>query len=76
MLNPDLKMYIRILHNHGINTTTDIISAYLSCTLGGVMGLGRKFFATMQDYLTNQHKYHNEYKKLHSEINNTKTSRQ
>ena len=67
ILNPDFKRYIRILHDHGIHTTADMVSAYLSCSLGGVKGLGRKFFVTMQDYLTNQHKYHNEYKKLHRE---------
>ena len=68
MLSPEFKRYIWILHGHGIHTTTDMISAYLSCTLGGIKGLGRKFFVTMQDYLANQHKYHNVYKKLHSEI--------
>ena len=66
MLNPDFKRYIRILHDNGIHTTTDMITAYLSCSLGGVKGLGRKFFVTMQDYLSHQHKYQNEYKKLHS----------
>jgi len=66
MLNPDFKRYIRILHDSEIHTTTDMITAYLSCSLGGVKGLGRKFFVTMRDYLSHQHKYQNEYKKLHS----------
>lgn len=66
MLNPDFKRYIKILHDHDIHTTTDMVSTYLSCSLGGVKGLGRKFFVTMQDYLSHQHKYQNEYKKLHS----------
>lgn len=41
-----------------------MIAAYLSCSLGGVKGLGRKFFVTMQDFISHQHKYQNEYKKL------------
>lgn len=66
MLNPDFKRYVKILHDHDIHTTTDMVTAYLSCSLGGVKGLGRKFFVTMQDFLSHQHKYQNEYKKLHS----------
>lgn len=65
MLNPDFKRYIRILHENDIHTTTDLITAYLSCSLGGIKGLGRKFFVTMQDYLSHQQKYHAEHKKLH-----------
>ena len=68
MLNSDFKRYIRILHDHDIHTTSDMITAYLSCSLGGVKGLGRKFFVTMQDYLSHQHKYQNEYKKLKSSV--------
>lgn len=54
----------QILHENNIHTTTDMIAAYLSCSLGGVKGLGRKFFVTMQDFISHQHKYQNEYKKL------------
>ena len=66
MLNPDFKRYIRILHDHDIHSTTDMITAYLTCTLGSIKGLGRKFFVTIQDYLQHQHKYQDEYKRLHS----------
>jgi transposase len=66
MLNPDFKRYIKILHENGIHTTTDMVTAYLSCSLGGTKGLGRKFFVTIQDFLQRQHHYHNEYKKLKS----------
>ena len=65
MLNPDFKRYIRILHDNSIHTTADMVTAYLSCSLGGMKGLGRKFFVTMQDFLSHQHKYQNEYKKLY-----------
>ena len=64
MLNPDFKRYIRILREQGLHTSTDMVTAYLSCSLGGVKGLGRKFFVTMQDFLQRQHHYQNEYKKL------------
>lgn len=66
LLNPDFKRYIRILHEQGIYTTTGMVTAYLTCSLGKVKGLGRKFFITIQDYLSHQHKYQNEYKKLHA----------
>ncbi len=65
-LNSDFKRYIRILHDHDIHSTTDMITAYLTCTLGSIKGLGRKFFVTIQDYLQHQHKYQDEYKRLHS----------
>ena len=71
MLNPDFKRYIRILHDHNIHTTTDMITAYLSCSLGSVKGLGRKFFVTVQDFLSHQHKYQSEYKKLYPSVENS-----
>ena len=67
MLNQDFKRYIRILHENDIHTTTDMVTAYLSCSLSGTKGLGRKFHVTIQDYLQHQHRYQNEYKKLHPE---------
>ena len=66
MLNPNFKRYIRILHDNDIHSTADMVTAYLSCSLGSMKGLGRKFFVTMQDFLQHQHKYQEEYKKLHS----------
>ena len=65
MLNPDFKRYIKILHENDIHTTADMATAYLSCSLGGTKGLGRKFFVTIQDFLQRQHYYQVEYKKLH-----------
>lgn len=65
ILNPDFKRYIKILRDNGIDTTTDMVTAYLSCSLGGIRGLGRKFFVNIQDFLQHQHHYQNEYKKLH-----------
>ena len=64
VLNPDFKRYIRILEEHNILTTPDLATAYLSCELGSIKGLGKKFFVTIKDFLSNQHKY----KKLYNEI--------
>lgn len=57
LLNPDFKRYIRILHDNDINSTADLITAYLSCSLGEIKGLGRKFFAALRDFLPHQHRY-------------------
>lgn len=65
MLNPDFKRYVRILHENNIHSTSAMATAYLSCSLGGVKGLGRKFFVTIQDFLQRQHHYQTEHKKLH-----------
>ena len=73
MLNPDFKRYIRILHENNIHTTADMAAAYLSCSLSGTRGLGRKFFVTIRDFLQRQHHYQTEYKKLHQTANITET---
>ena len=66
-LNPDFKRYIRILKEHGILTTNDMVMAYLKCELGQFHGLGRKFFSVIRDYLNNQPKYQKIYHQLHDE---------
>lgn len=63
-LNPDFKRYIRILESNGILTTQQMATAYLSCELGSVHGLGKKFFMTIRDFLDHQTKYNNIYKQL------------
>lgn len=68
LLNPDFKRYIKILKENDIHTSTDMITAYLSCTLGSTKGLGRKFFVTIRDYIQRQHHYQNEYKKLQQSV--------
>ena len=64
-LNSDFKRYVRILEDHGINTTRQMASAYLKCELGPIKGLGRKFFVTLRDFLNCNHKYRELYKQLH-----------
>ena len=44
LINRDFKRYIRILRANGINTTGDLASAYITCSLGSCHGLGKKFF--------------------------------
>ena len=65
-LNRDFKRYIRILHDNGIHTTADMITAYLSCSIGGIKGLGRKFYVTLKDFISHQKKYQETYKELHN----------
>ncbi|MBR1436994.1 MAG: transposase [Synergistaceae bacterium] len=72
-LNKNFKRYIQILKDNDINTTADMLTAYLSCSLGNVRGRGRKFFLTLQDFLKEQHKYQDEYKKLHPSWKITQT---
>ena len=64
LLNPDFKRYVRILEGNGIYTTSQMANAYLSCELGPVNGLGRKFFSTIRDFLNSQHKYKTLYNEL------------
>lgn len=66
-LNPDFKRYIRILHEHDIDTTADMVTAYLSCKLGSYRGLGKKYFITLRDFLNHQHKYKELYLNLELE---------
>lgn len=63
-LNPDFKRYIRVLEEKGIMTTSDLATSYLSCELGSVKGLGKKFFITIKEFLSNQQKYRNLYNEL------------
>jgi hypothetical protein len=45
-------------------TTSDLATSYLSCELGSVKGLGKKFFITIKEFLSNQQKYRNLYNEL------------
>ena len=59
VVNPSFKRYIKYLIAADINTTTDMIVAYLSRKLDSIRGLWRKFFTIFKDFLQN----HNKYKK-------------
>ena len=66
-LNPDFKRYIRILEEHDIHTTSDLVTSYLTCSLSSYKGLGRKFFVILRDFMNHQHKYKEEYERITSE---------
>ncbi len=64
LINRDLKRYIRILKENNINTTVDLATAYITCSLGACRGLGKKFFVLLKDFLD----HHVTYKQMYDEI--------
>ena len=63
-LIPDFKRYIKILHENNINNTSELVTAFLSCSLGSCKGLGKKFFSTLREFMNNQHKYKQIYENM------------
>ena len=57
VINRDFKRYIRILKENGIYTTVDLATAYISCSLGSLNGLGKKFFGLLKDFLDHHVRY-------------------
>lgn len=72
LINPDFKRYIRILKEHNINTTVDLATAYISCSLGSFRGLGKKFFGLLKDFLD----HHVTYKQIYDEIQSNHKSKE
>ena len=64
LINRDFKRYIRILKENNIYTTTDLATAYISCSLGSCSGLGKKFFGLLKDFLD----HHVTYKEMYDDI--------
>ena len=64
LIIPGFRHYIRILQDNGINTTVDLATAYVTCSLGSFHGLGKKFFGLIKDFLD----HHVSYKQLYDEI--------
>lgn len=64
LINHDFKRYIRILKENAINTTIDLATAYITCSLGSCRGLGKKFFGLLKDFLD----HHVTYKQIYDEI--------
>lgn len=64
LINRDFKRYIRILKDNGINTTVDLATAYITCSLGSCQGLGKKFFGLLKDFLD----HHVTYRQMYDEI--------
>ena len=72
LINHDFKRYIRILKEHGIHTTIDLATAYITCSLGSYRGLGRKFFGLLKDFLD----HHVTYKQMYDEIQQQLTEKE
>ena len=64
LINPDFKRYIRILKESNINTTVDLATAYVTCSLGSCRGLGKKFYGLLKDFLD----HHVTYKQIYDEL--------
>ena len=64
LINPDFKRYIKILKDNDLHTTTDLATAYITCSLGSCNGLGKKFFSLLKDFLD----HHVTYKQMYDEI--------
>lgn len=64
LINSDFKRYIRILKENDINTTVDLATAYITCSLGSCHGLGKKFFGLLKDFLD----HHVTYKEMYDDI--------
>ena len=61
--------YIRVLKENGINTTTDLATAYITCSLGSCKGLGKKFFGLLKDFLDHHVTYKQIYDELQDKLN-------
>lgn len=64
LINSDFKRYIRILKENNINTTVDLATAYITCSLSSCQGLGKKFFGILKDFLD----HHVAYKERYDDI--------
>ena len=68
IINSDFKRYIRVLKENGIETTVDLASAYITCSLGSYRGLGKKSYALLKDFLD----HHVKYKELYDQLQKAK----
>ena len=68
IINSDFKRYIRVLKENGIDTTVDLATAYITCSLGSYRGLGKKFYGLLKDFLD----HHVKYKELYDQLQKTK----
>ena len=69
LINPDFKRYIRILKESNINTTVDLATAYVTCSLGSCRGLGKKFYGLLKDFLDHHVTYKQIYDELQEQLN-------
>ena len=79
LIIPDFRRYIRILKKYNLNSTKDLATAYISCSLGSCTGLGKKFFAILKDLLDHHVTYKQKYDEIidnlnHKEINSNESA--
>ena len=73
VLNPSYKRYIRPLSEAGILSSRDLVNKYINCQLKDIRGLGKKFFALVNDFIHGQGSYKNLYNQYFSnEVSNEK----
>ena len=64
VLKPEFNRYIRILKENGIETTSQMVTAYEEFTLTKMKGLGKKFYTLVQDFIDNQKDYKAKYDEI------------
>ena len=70
LINPDFKRYVRILKENNFNTTVELATAYIKCSLGSCNGLGKKFFSLLKDFLDHHVTYKQMYDEIKENLNN------
>ena len=70
LINPDFKRYVRILKENNINTTVELATAYIKCSLGSCNGPGKKFFSLLKDFLDHHVTYKQMYDEIKENLNN------
>ncbi len=69
LINRNFKRYIRVLKENNINTTVDLATAYITCSLGSCRGLGKKFFGLLKDFLDHHVTYKQMYDGIQEKLN-------
>ena len=64
ILKPEFNRYIKILKENGIETTSQLVTAYEAFSLTRMKGLGKKFYSLVQDFIDNQKEYKAKYDEI------------
>ena len=63
-LNPEFRRYLRYLMKNNITDTRTLVHQYYICTLPSIKGLGKHFFALVNDFIENQNHYIANYERM------------
>ncbi len=69
VLKPEFNRYIRILKENGIETTSQMVTAYEAFSLTHMKGIGKKFYSLVQDFIDNQKDYKARYDEIMKDSN-------